>query len=655
MRTHSFSNKGVKKPAKKELVVTSLLSFFSTFGWPVEAWSRMATLEDAPYRVLEENVRIDVDAEGRTRVRTTVAWEVLKEEARTVLSQRRFVYNSRASRFRVLSAETQIAAGKRRIPVRRSQIQDKPLASSRDGFDQQNQVTVAFPSVEKGSQIRIAYEQRLLEPAIPGSFSQSFVFGLGEYTEKTKVEIISPKLPLHFQENDPNEALEVKQTPGKLTLELKRPVYFYPLEEPEAHLHGRQLVWVDVSTHQQWPSLVGSILPSYVQRLRDPLPPHFAQIKEDVLKLQLDSTAQVNEVLSRLSAHLHYFGDWRPVRGGHIPRSLREIGLTRYGDCKDLSLSLAAILRQMGFQAHLAWVKRSLKPVFSPHSLPVESAFNHAIVYAQKDGRAFWLDPTNRAAIAEDAYEDILNREALILDPGRVRLEKIGAQGPEASVTQYMAEIQTFQKHTETHARLDLKGRATLPYTGEELIRSRDAIDYRIVSRFADETRLLKWNFDPYSLKERIASPLHFRFLFSESGSDLQTSLGYAQYLPTSPLIRKVMIEPRDRVSGVFLGQPNRWDSTVLVRGVEDPGALGSGCEVSSPWMRLKRSYRKQRKPDAGVLVMDQVDVLQTEILAHEVQSPEFLEFRNQVRDCFDRKALIVERVSPLSESETIP
>jgi transglutaminase-like putative cysteine protease len=77
------------------------------------------------------------------------------------------------------------------------------------------------------------------------------------------------------------------------------------------------------------------------------------------------------------------------------PRSLAEIAATRFGDCKDKSVLLARLLREVGIPAWPALVN-----TYSEHLVrtggPDVHAFNHAIVAYELDGTLRWVDPTLR-------------------------------------------------------------------------------------------------------------------------------------------------------------------------------------------------------------------------------------------------------------------
>lgn len=79
--------------------------------------------------------------------------------------------------------------------------------------------------------------------------------------------------------------------------------------------------------------------------------------------------------------------------GGFRPRPVETIWETRYGDCKDASRLLVALLRRMGVEAAPALVHTRVGPDLE-HELPNATAFDHCIVRVTIDGEAWWVDPT---------------------------------------------------------------------------------------------------------------------------------------------------------------------------------------------------------------------------------------------------------------------
>jgi hypothetical protein len=89
---------------------------------------------------------------------------------------------------------------------------------------------------------------------------------------------------------------------------------------------------------------------------------------------------------------IRYVGDEVGL-GSHVPRPPREVVANGFGDCKDKSLLLTAMLRALGFEAYPALTDvddgRGL-----PKQLPSPFAFDHAIVQVVSGKQTYWLDPT---------------------------------------------------------------------------------------------------------------------------------------------------------------------------------------------------------------------------------------------------------------------
>ncbi len=102
--------------------------------------------------------------------------------------------------------------------------------------------------------------------------------------------------------------------------------------------------------------------------------------------------ARLRAAVDWVQSNIRYFA---MAMGNHNirPRPLRETCATRFGDCKDKTVLLVALLRELGFEAWPALVNTYGQHV-ARHGGPDQYAFNHAIVAYEFGGRLRWIDPT---------------------------------------------------------------------------------------------------------------------------------------------------------------------------------------------------------------------------------------------------------------------
>lgn len=133
---------------------------------------------------------------------------------------------------------------------------------------------------------------------------------------------------------------------------------------------------------------------------------------------QADGPSQLESVerlLDAIGREVRYTG-LELGAGGLIPRRPGETLQSKFGDCKDKAVLLAALLRAVEIPAYVALLSAGEgEPDIEP-SLPGMGGFNHAIVMVPGNPPV-WIDPTDRFARAGELPLADQGRLALVASP----------------------------------------------------------------------------------------------------------------------------------------------------------------------------------------------------------------------------------------------
>ncbi|QBY04650.1 DUF3857 domain-containing protein [Thalassotalea sp. HSM 43] len=131
---------------------------------------------------------------------------------------------------------------------------------------------------------------------------------------------------------------------------------------------------------------------------------------------QLPSEQAIDSAITFVQDEVRYFGI-EIAENSHLPHAPNEVFNNRYGDCKDKTLLLTTIFRELGIEASPALVSTDMQHNVRDY-LPTHSLFNHVIVKAEVDGKQYWIDPTIN--YQGGSYQSLHQPDygiALIVDP----------------------------------------------------------------------------------------------------------------------------------------------------------------------------------------------------------------------------------------------
>jgi transglutaminase-like putative cysteine protease len=605
------------------------------------AQARFATKEDAPVDYIQYNRDIVVEKDGRSEENIRYEIKINNEQGRAAYATQTFRYNGNIQKLDVISAQTLVNGQVFKVP--KETIEVKPLASAEKGFDQAYQVMVSYPNVVVGAIIKMEYRLTTKQQPLPNYFSTNAYFGKSGYWISSRVTLKSA-LPFYWHVNDPKQALKIEESKKEgiqsLSITLTKPVYTELVNEVTLDDDSKN-VYVDISTLKSFTEIGASLSEAYQAVIEEPLPPLLENMRKQAEPLQNEPVAQINKVTSLLEEHIRYMGDWRSIDGQFKPRPLTTIASTGVSDCKDYSVSLAAILRRLGYEAYAALVYRGEAYYPPTHDLPAMGQFNHAIVYAVDPfGIARWLDPTNFVSMAQGIFPDISDRPALILNPTAPRYASI----PAVQALHNAVESNKTLKLSKEGALISkgsmlLKGEAAIPVTGATLRRSEAAIKEALIDILSGEKNPLEKTITLPPLNSRIVKDVTIQYGFVQEDATMTTNVGQALSLG-GEWAALVLNTSKDQEGITYLGTPKSEEEVLFLPGAKAKAVQTLNVRIQSPWITFSRSAEST---DQGVKITQKTEILQRFIKAEIVRSEAFQAMKKKVKQAVVGVALVFE------------
>lgn len=144
---------------------------------------------------------------------------------------------------------------------------------------------------------------------------------------------------------------------------------------------------VKLSTFNDWKTVVNWAIPLYAYDKNE-----IDQISKSLQNGNSEET-KILELIRMVQDEIRYLGFESGINA-YKPNSPLNVLNQKFGDCKDKSLLLVALLQHEGFVAYPmlvnTWQMEEIKNV-----LPDNDAFNHCITYLEYDGYEYFIDPTS--------------------------------------------------------------------------------------------------------------------------------------------------------------------------------------------------------------------------------------------------------------------
>jgi tetratricopeptide (TPR) repeat protein len=142
--------------------------------------------------------------------------------------------------------------------------------------------------------------------------------------------------------------------------------------------------------------------------------------------------------------------------GRYQPRQAGAVLTEQYGDCKDKHTLLASLIDAAGLKASAVLINSATKldPEF-----PSPSQFDHVITLTSADGQDVWVDTTSEVAPFQLLLGVLRNKEALVVDATKPRLQRTPANPPMKSlVAQDIVATLAGDGKLDAHLRMTVRG-----------------------------------------------------------------------------------------------------------------------------------------------------------------------------------------------------
>lgn len=314
-----------------------------------------------------------------------------------------------------------------------------------------------LPDIRPGDHVQTWFTIFGANPVAGHVFDAHFNFGWAEPVEETWVRlrasasrrfVIRPE-PVAWAGPACTELAVAEGVIEREWVTRRLPVFHYDEATPPSWIgHARLRVADDL----EWSAIADLYRPGYAATAE--LPPSLAEEIQRIAATWADPAARTVEALRFVQREVRYLAVSMGV-GGLVPRQIGEIWARRFGDCKDVSRLLCAMLQRLGIDAVPALVN-SVTGQRLDEATPGAYAFNHCIVRVRLAGKTWWLD----AAGGEQGgdLDHVLQPAfgwALALEP-HARLEPVATQD-EPVLIQSSEDCFTFGPRPDSPAELEIR------------------------------------------------------------------------------------------------------------------------------------------------------------------------------------------------------
>lgn len=383
---------------------------------------------------------ITVRPDGTATTITRQAVKVFNKLAREQESEVKIPYTGGYEKVKVLRART-IRPDGSVVNVRPEDIRDRELNDEQGEYSDARVVSFSMPAVEEGAILDYEYETTQTSSKMPGNFWTDWYFQSGtDPVVLSRLTVTSPKgMRLNdLYKNTSVRPKTVASPDGKLVTQTWEAKNVAPIDiEPMMPPADRVVPAMHLSTVPTWQTVADWY--SGLAKDRD--------VANNTVKARAIALTKNLKTPEEKAKAIFYYVEEKTRyvalefgQGAYQPRPASVTCDTQYGDCKDMTTLLIAMLRDVGITAHPVLLK--VQPIeVSRTDPPSPSAFNHAICLAEINGKKYWLDATAQVVPWGEIPSSDRGADAFVMRSGKGTFETIPYATAEENRRDVLAKI----------------------------------------------------------------------------------------------------------------------------------------------------------------------------------------------------------------------
>ncbi|AZQ82649.1 DUF3857 domain-containing protein [Colwellia sp. Arc7-635] len=338
-------------------------------------------------------------------------------------------------------------------------------SNSGDYFDEGKQYEFALPQLKAGSIIEYQATTQQIKPYIEKEWFSSINFHFVKFLPSINWLRIDPVLettntltvPKNIELSIVNYNIDIEP---KLTKTAKNKIYTWRtthqkgLElETEMPSLDDILPTVHLSTIQDWSTVNRWFNTLYLPTQKSD--ETIVELAKTIFHQDMNEYEKIKAVFDYMQKNVRYIGA-HVNRGGYKPHLASEVLSQAYGDCKDQTVLIIALLKQAGIAAYPALINSYPGAKFSDE-LPMLN-FDHMITYVETKTAKYWLDTSGETGTFPGINLNLEDKKALVVDEKEGRILQLPATTSADNIATVNIDFSLDKTVINAHVALDLSG-----------------------------------------------------------------------------------------------------------------------------------------------------------------------------------------------------